>query len=87
MFFFRMIKQVPLRFADSVHDSGKCPALELATILANGRWECILFPYVSMTVMRPRATGGKRRKLETMEERGYSGGGCIGDAKTHDSSW
>lgn len=40
-----------------------------------------------MIIMRPRGTGGKGRRLEKMEERGYGGGGWIGNAKTHDSSW
>lgn len=40
-----------------------------------------------MTVMRPRGTGGEKRRLQKMEERGYGREGWIGNAKTHDSLW
>ena len=40
-----------------------------------------------MAIMRPRATGGKIRRLEKMEDRGYGGRGWTGDAKADDSSW
>ena len=43
--------------------------LELASILAERRWECILFREVSMAIMRPKATSGKGGRLEKMETR------------------